>query len=56
MNDMYHLTCYTLHLRKMNRTQDNNMNGLKTIAKQALHHLAGQRLLSIQEVVHMVDN
>ncbi len=24
--------------------------------KQALHHLAGQRLMSIQEAVHMVDN
>jgi hypothetical protein len=40
----------------MNRTQDNNMNGVKTITKQALHHLAGQCLVSIQEAVHMVDN
>jgi hypothetical protein len=32
------------------------MNGVKTITEQALHHLAGQRLVSIQEVVHMVDN
>ena len=31
------------------------MSGVKTITKQALHHLAGQRLVSIQEV-HMVDN
>ncbi len=38
----------------MNRTQDNNMSGVKTITKQALHHLAGQRLVSIQEAVHMV--
>jgi hypothetical protein len=45
-----------LHLHKTNRTQDNNMNGVKIITKQALHHLAGQRLVSIQEAVHMVDN
>jgi hypothetical protein len=32
------------------------MNGVKTITKQALHHLAGQHLVSIQEAVHMVDN
>jgi hypothetical protein len=32
------------------------MNGVKTITKQALHHLAGQRLASIQEAVHMVNN
>jgi hypothetical protein len=32
------------------------MSGVKTITKQALLHLAGQRLVSIQEAVHMVDN
>ncbi len=32
------------------------MSGVKTINKQALHHLAGQCLVSIQEAVHMVDN
>ncbi len=32
------------------------MNGVKTIIKQALYNLAGQRLVSIQEAVHMVDN
>jgi hypothetical protein len=32
------------------------MNGVKTITEQALHHLAVQRLVSIQEAVHMVDN
>ena len=32
------------------------MSGVKTINKQALHHFAGQRLVSIQEAVHMVDN
>jgi hypothetical protein len=32
------------------------MSGVKTITKQALHHFAGQRLVSIQEAVHMVNN
>jgi hypothetical protein len=32
------------------------MNGVNTITEQALHHLAGQRLVSIQEAVHMVNN
>jgi hypothetical protein len=32
------------------------MSGVKTITKQALDHLAGQRLVSIQEAEHMVDN
>ncbi len=32
------------------------MTGVKTITKNALHHLAGHRLLSIQEAVHMVDD
>ncbi len=32
------------------------MNGVKTITKQALHCLAGQHLVSIQEAVHMVNN
>jgi hypothetical protein len=32
------------------------MSGVKTITKQALHHLAGQSLVSIQEAVHMVNN
>jgi hypothetical protein len=32
------------------------MNGVNTITKQALHHLAGQRLVSIQEAIHMVSN
>jgi hypothetical protein len=40
----------------MIRTQDDNMNGVKTITKQELHHLAGQHLVSTQEVVHMVNN
>jgi hypothetical protein len=45
-----------LPLHETNRTQDDNMTGVKTITKQALHHLAGQGLVSIQEAVHMVDN
>jgi hypothetical protein len=40
----------------MNRTQDDNLSGVKTISKQALHHLAGQHLVSIQEAVHIVNN
>ncbi len=32
------------------------MSAVKPITKQALHHLAGQRPVSIQEAVHMVDN
>jgi hypothetical protein len=32
------------------------MTGVKTITKKALHHLAGHRLVSIHEAVHMVDD
>jgi hypothetical protein len=32
------------------------MNGVKTITKQDLHHLAGQCLVSIQDAVHIVNN
>ena len=32
------------------------MSGVKTITRQALHHLAGQHLVSIHKAVHMVDN
>ena len=32
------------------------MTGVKTITKKALHHLAGHRLVNIQEAVHMVDD
>jgi hypothetical protein len=45
-----------LPLYKTNRTQDDNISGVKTITKKALHHLAGHRVVSIQEAVHMVDN
>ena len=40
----------------INRTNDDDMTGVKTITKKALHHLAGHRLVSIQEAVHMVDD
>ncbi len=46
---------WPLPLHKTNRAQDDNLSGVKTITKQALHHLAGQRLVSIQEAVHMVN-
>ncbi len=49
------LACH-LPLHKTNRTQDDNLSGVKTITKQALHHLAWQRLVSIQEALHMVNN
>jgi hypothetical protein len=38
------------------RTQDNNLTGLSTITKKALHMLCGQQQVSMQEAVHMVDN
>jgi hypothetical protein len=56
LNYTYHLTCITFAIVKMNRTQENNMSGVKTITKPALHHFVGQHLVSIQEAVHMVNN
>ncbi len=46
-------TCCPLWI---NRTNDDDMTGVKTRTKKALHHLAGHRLVSIQEAVHMVDD
>ncbi len=40
----------------MFRTQDDNLTGLRTITKKALHMLGGQQQVSMQEAVHMVDN
>ena len=40
----------------INRTNDDDMTGVKSITKKALHHLAGHQLVSIQEAVHMVDD
>jgi hypothetical protein len=38
------------------RTQDDDMSGVNTITKKALHHFSGHRVISIQEGVHMVDD
>ncbi len=46
---------YFAHYSNFNRTQDDDMTGVKTITKKALHHLAGHQLVSMQEAVHMVD-
>ncbi len=40
----------------MFRTQDDNLTGLRIITKKVLHMLCGQRQVSMQEAVHMVDN
>ncbi len=40
----------------MIRTQEDNLTGLRTITKKALHMLSGQRQVSMQEAVHIVDN
>ena len=44
-----HMFCLFL----INRTNNDDMTGVKSITKKALHHLAGHRLVSIQEAVHM---
>jgi hypothetical protein len=36
--------------------QDDNLTGLRTITKKALHMLCGQQQVSMQEAVNMVDN
>jgi hypothetical protein len=36
--------------------RDDNLTGLRTITKKALHMLSGQQQVSMQEAVHMVDN
>ena len=38
------------------RTQDDDMSGVNTITKKALHHFSGHHVISIQEGVHMVDD
>ena len=38
------------------RMQEDNLTGLRTITNKALHMLSGQRQVSMQEAVHMVDN
>ncbi len=37
-------------------TQDDNLTGVRTITKKALHMLNGQRQVPIQKAVHMLDN
>ncbi len=36
--------------------RDDILTGLRTITKKALHMLSGQRQVSMQEAIHMVDN
>jgi hypothetical protein len=36
--------------------RDDNLTGLRTITKKALHMLSGQQQVSMQEAIHMVDN
>jgi hypothetical protein len=50
-------SCYEYFARysNLNRTQDDDTTGVKTINKIALHHLAGYQLVSMHEAVHMVD-
>jgi hypothetical protein len=43
------------HDSNLNRTQDDDMTGVKTINKKALYHLVGHQLVSMQETFHMVD-
>ena len=38
------------------RLRDDNLTGLRTITRKALHMLSGQWQVSMQEAVHMVDN
>jgi hypothetical protein len=38
------------------RMPHDNLTGLRTITKKALHMLSGQQQVSMQEAVHMVDN
>ncbi len=41
----------------MIRTQEeDNLTGLRTITKKALHMLSGQQQVSMQEAVHIMDN
>jgi hypothetical protein len=49
-------TLYYPNLLFLPSTQDNNLTGLRTITKKALHMLTGQHLVSMQEAAHMVDN
>jgi hypothetical protein len=47
---------FSLYVHFSNRTQDDNLTGLRTIVQKSLHMLAGQQIDSMQEAVHMVNN
>ena len=38
------------------KTQDDNLIGVRTVTRKALHVLNGQRQVPIQEAVHILDN
>ena len=44
-----------MNIFSIKRTKDDDMTGVKTITRKALHHLTGHRLVSMQEADHMVD-
>ena len=45
-----------MNIFPIERTQDDDMTGVNTITKKALHHFSGHRVISMQEGVHMVDD
>jgi hypothetical protein len=45
-----------MNIFPIERTQDDDMTGVNTITKKALHHFSGHRIISMQEGVHMVDD
>jgi hypothetical protein len=48
---MFDYSCSSLF-----RTQVDNLTGVRTITRKALHILNGQRQVPIQEAVHMLDS
>ncbi len=45
-----------MNIFSIKRTKDDDMTGVNTITKKALHHLTGHHVVSMQEGVHMVDD
>jgi hypothetical protein len=45
-----------MNIFSIKRTKDDDMTGVNTITKKALHHLIGHCVVSMQEGVHMVDD
>ena len=45
-----------MNIFSIKRTKDDDMTGVNTITKKALHYLTGHRVVSMQEDVHMVDD